>query len=167
MRFGIHQENQTFAHWRYENGVHGLLSSGVEGDSSPMVPTPMVVVGSDGELRIGQADGPMLECRRDGKSEAIDVDSETMHTAGEDDDDGFGSQFHDRAVADPVDGLETGARPQTAGRIGLHTVEILFGGYESVRRPGRVDFPLELDDNPFEALIDAGHLPRDPADPIE
>ncbi len=32
LRFGVHQENQMWAQWRYENGVYGVMSTGEGGD---------------------------------------------------------------------------------------------------------------------------------------
>ncbi|WP_238717315.1 Gfo/Idh/MocA family protein [Natronorubrum halophilum] len=158
-RFGSHQENQMWAQWRYDNGVYGVVSTGT---GSEMVGAAILLRGTDGQIRIAVDDGPMLELRRGGSTEQLDVDGETMHRTGTERD-RFGSRFHDRAIDHVLECLESGTEPKLSGRIGLNTAEILFGGYESVRRRGRVDFPLEIDDNPLEAMVDSGELTPEPA----
>jgi predicted dehydrogenase len=159
VRFGVHQENQMWAQWRYTNGVYGLASTEPE---SEFVGAALLLRGTDGSIRIDVADGPMLELERNGTRQEIDVDGETMHHTGNEDG-RYGSQFHDRAVAEVIESLETGTEPTISGRIGLNTAEILFAGYESVRRRGRVDLPLEIDDNPLESLVDSGALTPKPS----
>jgi hypothetical protein len=68
------------------------------------------------------------------------------------------------ATSGVVESLETGAESPLAGRIGLNTAEIVFAGYESVRRRGRVDLPLDVDDNPFESLVADGELTPEPSE---
>ncbi|MWG33493.1 gfo/Idh/MocA family oxidoreductase [Halomarina oriensis] len=160
VRFGAHQENQMWAQWRYENGVHGVLSTG---EGSSLVGAALALEGTDGTIRIDVHDGPMLELDRGGTREAVDVGGETMH--GTPADEGrYGSVLQDRSVASVVESLESGAESPLAGRIGLNTAEIIFGGYESVRRRGRVELPLDVDDNPFESLVDDGELTPEPSD---
>ena len=160
VRFGAHQENQMWAQWRYDNGVHGVLSTGEGGD---LIDAAFLLRGTEGVVRIGVEDGPMLELDRAGERTAVDVDGETMHRAGSGDD-RFGSVFHDRVVDHVADSLETGTEPVLSGRTGLNTAEVLFGGYESVRKRGRVGLPLEIEGNPLEEMVDSGAL--DPA-PVE
>ena len=154
VRFGAHQENQMWAQWRYDNGVYGMLSTG---NGTPMTGAAFVLQGSDGTIRIDVEDGPMLEHQHDGVTEEIDVGRETMHGTSKDGD-RFGSVFQDRSVRSVVEALETNNESPLAGRVGLNTAEILFGGYESVRRRGRVDLPLDVDDSPLEAMVDSGAL---------
>lgn len=150
-----------WAQWRYDNGVYGVMSTGPGTD---FVDAACLLRGTDGTIRIGVEDGPTLELERGGRTEAIDVDGETLHRA-DPDADRFGSRFIDRAVDEVVDALRHGRRSELDGRTGLNTAEILFGGYESVRRRGRVDVPLDIDDNPLEALIESGALsPASPTD---
>lgn len=154
LRFGAHQENQMFAQWKYDNGVYGICSTGA-GDS--MIDAAFRLQGTEGAIRIDVDSGPMLELERDGGRETVDVGGETMHGVPTDGD-RFGSPFHDRAVESVVDALHSGEESPLSGRTGLNTAEILFGGYESVRRRGRVEFPLEIDDNPLEEMVESGAL---------
>ena len=164
VRFGAHQENQMWAQWEYSNGVRGVLSTG-EGDG--LIDAAFLLRGTDGAIRIAVDDGPTLELEREGERTAVDVDGEGIHRTNAEPDDRYGSLLHDRAVAHLVDALETDAEPELSGRVGLNTAEILFGGYESVRKRGRVDFPLEIEDNPFEEMIESGDLSPEPADSDE
>lgn len=159
-----------WAQWRYDNGVHGVMATG---EGASLTDAAFVLRGTDGTIRIDAEDGPMLELSQDGTREAIDVGEENMHWAPSDSDsdsdqDRFGSPFQDRSIADAVDALRTGEESQLSGHNGLKTAEIIFGGYESVRRRARVDFPLETDDNPLEAMVESGALsPTAPESPDE
>lgn len=154
IRFGTHQENQMWAQWRYDNGVHGTLSTGA---GSSFVGSALLLRGTDGTIRIDVEDGPMLELQQDGSQRAIDVGGETIHGTPADGD-RFGSKLHSRAIEDVVDALRNRTESQLCGRIGLNTAEILFAGYESVRRRKRIDLPLDIDDNPFEQMVESGAL---------
>lgn len=159
VRFGVHQENQIWAHWRYDNGVDGLMTTG---EGASLVDAAIRLAGTEGTIRIDKTDGPMLELERDGVRTDVDVNGETMHgTPG--DDGRLGSQFHDHAIEDVVDALRTGRKSQLSGHTGLQTANILFGGYESVRRRSRIDLPVDVDDNPLEAMVEDGALSPTPA----
>lgn len=149
-----------WAQWRYDNGVYGALSTG---EGTDFCDASFVLRGTDGIVRIDAEDGPMLELERGGERRAVDVDGENLHLTGSEED-RFGSGFQDRSAAEVLDALEEGREPITSGRIGLNTTEILFAGYESVRRNGRVDLPVEIDDNPLDAMIASGALSPAPAD---
>ncbi len=64
----------------------------------------------------------------------------------------------DRAIADAVACLLDGRRCQLEARNALIATEIIFGAYESSRRRGRVDFPLDIDDNPLASMVEDGSL---------
>ncbi|RRJ29694.1 gfo/Idh/MocA family oxidoreductase [Halocatena pleomorpha] len=154
IRFGAHQENQMWAQWQYANGVYGTLSTG---KGASLVEGTLLLRGTDGTIRIDVDDGPMLELEQDGTRTAIDVGGETLHGTPADGD-RFGSRLHTRAIEAVVDALRNDEESQLCGRIGLNTAEIIFAGYESVRRRKRVDLPLEVDDNPIEQMIESGAL---------
>ena len=61
-------------------------------------------------------------------------------------------------VLDLVDALKTGREPELAGRRALRATELIFATYESSRRRGRIDLPLEIEDSPFLAMVVAGEL---------
>lgn len=159
IRFGAHQENQMWAQWRYENGVYGMISTG---DVSDMIDAAILLRGTTGVIRIDADDGPTLELDRGGERTAIDVDGESIHYTGSEPDDRFGSHFHDRVVDHVIESLEAGEESKLSGRLGLNTAEILFAGYESARRRGRVDLPLDIDGNPLEEMVESGALSPEP-----
>ncbi|MWV41979.1 Gfo/Idh/MocA family oxidoreductase [Natrialba sp. INN-245] len=156
--FGTHNENQALVLWEYENGVHGLGTSDSLGENSPTsaIDCHNRLVGTDGTIELGLAgDGnlPTLRIRGDGRE-----GWETVET-----DDGL----HDwelvyRAIADVVRCLETGEEPELGARNALNATELIFATWESARRRGRVDLPLEIDDNPLESMIDDGDVRPEP-----
>lgn len=59
------------------------------------------------------------------------------------------------AISEAISALDEGRRSEIGAAAALRTTEVLFGTYESVRRQGRVDLPLNVDDHPLEALLQA------------
>lgn len=143
-----------WAQWQYANGVYGTLSTGA---GSSLVGSAFLLRGTDGTIRIDVEDGPMLELQQDGTRTTIDVGGETIHGTPADGD-RFGSRLHTRTIEAVVDALQNNEESQLCGQVGLNTAEILFAGYESVRRRKRVDLPLDIDDNPIEQMVDSGAL---------
>jgi len=146
--FGAHNENHAVVQWAYENGVTGLATTGV-GEGS--IACHNRLVGSEGVIEVGahdQDDG-VLRIRRDGDGwESLDTDGEGLHD----------DAYIYRAVADVVEAVDTGDPSELDAANALDATEIIFGVWESARRRGRVEFPLEIDDNPLEAMVDAGEL---------
>lgn len=145
--FGSHNENQQVVLTEYENGVFGLIMTGV--DSSP-VGCVNRLVGTDGVIEVGVADGAPLRCRLAGERDWTEPDTggASIHGPG----------FIDRAVADVVDCFLSGRKCQLDASNALIATEIIFGAYESSRRRGRVDFPLDIEDNPLAAMVESGEL---------
>jgi len=83
-----------------------------------------------------------------------DTNGESIHGPG----------FIDRAIADVVACLEEGRKCQLDASNALIATEIIFGAYESSRRRGRVDFPLETEDNPLAAMVASGELKPAPSE---
>jgi len=152
--FGAHCENQSVVLTEYENGVFGMAMTGA-GGASP-VGTFNRLIGTDGVIEVGAADGSPLRYRAAGSKDWIvpDTNGESIHGAG----------FIERAIADVIDCLQTGRICQLDARHALIATEIIFGAYESSRRRGRVDFPLDIEDNPLAAMVESGELRPAPAD---
>lgn len=158
--FGVNHENQGMAVWQYENGVHGLVSTGSDGETidSGLVDCLHRLEGSDGVIEINRRwakSHPPLQIRRAG---------ETEWTGYEFDDEDDIGDLVSRSVAHIVTALEEGFTPMTDAKHALNATELIFGVYESARRRGRVDFPLDIDDHPLEAMIEAGDLSPKPVD---
>ncbi|MDQ5854021.1 MAG: Gfo/Idh/MocA family oxidoreductase [Chloroflexota bacterium] len=146
--FGAHCENQQVVLTEYDNGVFGLIMTGA-GGSSP-VGCVDKLIGTDGVIEVGVVNGPPLRYRPAGEQAwtAPDTGGESIHGPG----------FIARAIADVVASLVEGRRCQLDARNALIATEIIFGAYESSRRRGRVDFPLDIDDNPLAAMVESGAL---------
>ena len=61
-------------------------------------------------------------------------------------------------IADLLAALESGAEPELSSYKARRATELIFATYESARRRARVDLPLEIDDSPFQALLQAGEI---------
>ncbi|MBV9866091.1 MAG: Gfo/Idh/MocA family oxidoreductase [Abitibacteriaceae bacterium] len=146
--FGAHCENQQVVLTEYENGVFALIMTGV--GENKVVGAVSKLIGTHGEILIGVHGGPALRYRRAGERNWTDVDThgESIHGPG----------FIERAIADVVQCLREGRKCQLDAHNALIATEIIFGAYESSRRRGRVDFPLNIEDNPLAAMVESGAL---------
>jgi len=149
--FGVHNENQGIATWAYESGVHALAATGDE-HGPGLVDCHHRLVGSDGEIEIGVGfpntdDHGTHRVRRAGSGEwePLDADGETVH----------GPDFVERAIRDVVESYREGRDCELRAENALRTTEVIFAAYESARRRGRIDLPLDIEDHPLEALIAA------------
>jgi UDP-N-acetylglucosamine 3-dehydrogenase len=147
--FGADHEGQVWAAWEYANGVMGMAASG---PGSPIIGAMDRIVGTKGVIEVGVASQRQLPLRikRDGQTdwEVVDTKGESIHGPG----------FIERAIADIIDALATGRESQLCARRALIATEIIFACWESSRRRGRVDLPLDVDDNALDAMIKSGQL---------
>lgn len=142
--FGGHCENQNLVLAEYDNGVFAFLATGAGGKRPVGCFTRLM--GTDGVIEVYPAGGPALRYRPAGEKEWI------VPELGPDVD-------HIReAIADAVACLQEGRKCQLDASNALIGTEIIFGAYESSRRRGRVDFPLDIEDNPLEAMVASGDL---------
>jgi len=149
--FGAHNENQAVVQWAYANGVSGLAATGRR---TSLVGAHHRLVGADGVIEVGGGGETALRIRRAGDAEweEIDCDGEDVH----------GPRFIERAIADVVDAVGTDREPELSARNALTATETIFAAWESARRRGRVDLPLEIEDNPLEAMVQSGALAPKP-----
>ncbi|MCO8254958.1 Gfo/Idh/MocA family oxidoreductase [Haladaptatus sp. AB618] len=143
VRYGSHNENQALAMWEYENGVHALLSTG---DGTAAFDSLVRVRGTEGVLDLWPSGEHDLRVHRDGETtpEAVDCENDTRPIFG--------------AIADVVSSLDGGTTPVLDAEDVLTANEIIFGCWESVRRRARVEFPLEIEDNPLQSMVESGAL---------
>ena len=146
--FGAHCENQQVVLTEDQNGVFGLIMTGTGGKG--VVGAVSKLIGTQGMILIGVPGGASLQIRRSGQRdwETIDTHGESIHGPG----------FIERAIADVVDCLQSGRKCQLDASNALIATEIIFGAYESSRRRGRVDFPLDIEDNPLRSMVESGDL---------
>ena len=150
--FGGHCENQQIVMFEYENGVFGFVASGAPGGGKP-IGTVNRILGSSGIIDWGFGHGPKeaIRWRKYGETEwrYPDTNGHSIH----------GPDFIERAIADVIDCLKTGRKCILDASNALIATEIIFGAYESSRRRGRVDFPLDPSiGNPLRDMVDAGDL---------
>lgn len=147
--FGAPSEHQGLYQWEYENGVLAVMLTGP--DVREWGP-PFRITGREGIIEIGwdPASAPMLRTLQfdHGGWTVVDCVGESLH----------GSGFHERAIADVIDCLETGRRSELCAENQMKSMEIVFGCYESSRRRGRVDLPMEIDDSPLLTMINENML---------
>ncbi|WP_276271761.1 Gfo/Idh/MocA family protein [Haloarcula litorea] len=185
-QFGVHNENQAVAHWRYESGVDGLARTGWGSDG---VGARFRLVGADGTVEVGADDGPPLRYRNDETSGWSTVDvGETewgnrkfvtyrgyvrwgveagLRRATEylpvGDPTDYEYPTHiDRAIESVVTAVREDAESELSWRNAIESTEVVFAAWESARRRGRVALPLEIDDNPLEEMVADGRLAVDP-----
>lgn len=140
-RHGIHIENQALGIWEYENGVFGLASMGA-GEAA--IGTRNRVIGTKGEIAVNFWGGDALTVKRDSADpEHLDIE--------------LGESLV-KCVANVVDCIGTDEEPRVAAHRSMIANEIGYGIYESVRRRGRVELPLDSEDNPVDDLIARGEL---------
>ena len=147
--FGAHCENQQVVLTEYSNGVFGLIMGG-SGDAKP-VGCINKLIGTEGVIEVGVANnGPALRYRSFGDKEWIvpDTNGESIHGPG----------FIERAIADVITCLQEGRKCQLDAQNALIATEVIFGAYESSRCRGRVDFPLQVEDNALRSMVESGAL---------
>jgi UDP-N-acetylglucosamine 3-dehydrogenase len=153
--FGMPNENQAIAMWKYVNGVYGHC---ITGPREASLPFHNRLLGTDGVIEVGprQEGMPVLRVKAAGSGEweSVDCGGETCHGPG----------FHERAIAQLVQCLADGTTPELCAANALQSTELLFGCWESARRRGRVDLPLDIEDNPLVAMVESGDLKPAKAD---
>ncbi len=150
--FGSHNENQQVLLTEYANGVFAFVYSGAPGGNKPLGVINRLI-GDQGVIDVGFGHGKdnAVRWKKAGETEwrLPDTNGESIHGPG----------FIERAVADAIDCLKAGRKCQLAAENALVATEIIFGAYESSRRRGRVDFPLDQTiGNPLREMVDAGAL---------
>ena len=165
--FGTRNENHGLSQWKYTNGVYGLAATG---DGMDMIGCYMRLIGEDGVIELGVDDGPALRYRTDdGKwkriktADSIHKPDYSLFRAGLrkvaqkapviSDRVVDRPSFYERAIEEVVDALREGREPEISGRNALAGTELTFASWESARRRGRVDLPLDIEDNPLETLF--------------
>jgi len=141
--FGAPIESQGLALLRFANGVYGLMCTG---ERSPRN-VEFRLIGTKGTIELGRPDGPGLRMMTEKRKGWNVLDPEPkLH----------GADLHAMAVADAIDALQAGREPELPARKALQATEVIFATYESARRGGRIDLPLETDDSALAALLAAG-----------
>ncbi len=153
--FGALVEGQGLAFFKYRNGVAGLMVTGRRGLYEAGTPLRSIgcgnrLIGSTGVIEVGVQDGTDLRLRNEstgGAWQAIEVEG-GMH----------GEDLHAQGVLNLIKALKTGREPELSARRALQATEMIFATYESSRRRGRVELPLDIEDSPFLTLLNTGEI---------
>ena len=142
--FGIPIDSAGISWIRWKNGVEGMLATGAAGTDGPA----NRLIGTDGIIDVGVDEDTPLRFMRNGGSawERPPLDA----TCGED--------ATVSTILDLVDALKTDRTPELDSSRALKATELIFATYESSRRRGRVTLPLEVDDNAFLSMREAGEI---------
>ena len=152
VRYGVHNENQGLAIWSYGNGVHGLASTGY-GSGADAIGAHHRILGSEGVVEVAPDDADDVDVRY--KTDAGEG-WETIETERE-----FAIK---RAIAHAIDCLESGEDPVISADHALRATEIIFAAWESARRRGRIELPLEEGGNALTEMVEAGELSPAPSE---
>ena len=139
--FGMAHESQGISHVRFQNGVEGLLltSAAIEMGAA------FRLLGSDGIIEFGPGRDGGLRILNGQSSGWRDVNPEgTMHDL----------DAVQKGIVDLVEALRDGSEPELAGRRAFRAAELTFATYESSRKRGRVDLPLEIENSPLMDMLD-------------
>jgi UDP-N-acetylglucosamine 3-dehydrogenase len=138
--YGVYVEGQGISYYRFQNGVHGLL---VTGERSSLGAANRLV-GTEGVIEVGASPEVPLRVWGQGHAGWQEIPlEEGLH----------GADYVARAVLDLVEALKQGREPELAARKALQTTELIFATYESSRRRGRVELPLDVEDSPLASML--------------
>jgi UDP-N-acetylglucosamine 3-dehydrogenase len=132
--FGVTLEGQGMSLIGYENDVQGLIltGEGITNTVTRLFGTEGMIEAGDGvdSLRIwASGDAGWRNVPLTGDNQLGDVVA--------------------RGVFDLLDALKGGREPELSGRRALRAAETMFATYESSKRGGRIDLPLEALPSPF------------------
>jgi UDP-N-acetylglucosamine 3-dehydrogenase len=154
--FGAINEGQGLAFFEYANGVAGLMVTSTRdryagGAGFRSIGCGNRLIGSKGTIEVVVKNGPALRLRNEqtgGVWQDIEVDRTGLH----------GAHLHVAAILDLIDAVKHGREPELSGRRTLQTTELIFATYESSRRRGRVDLPLDIEDAPFVSMLNMADI---------
>jgi len=138
--FGVPVEGQAISHFAYANGVQGLLLTGL-GTGRRLGNR---LIGGEGAIEVTLGTSSI---RVWGKGDSAWRDISVAPDEGE----SLG-EVVGRGVLDLIDALKAGREPELSARRALRATELIFATYESSRRGGRIDLPLEALEAPFPGL---------------
>jgi predicted dehydrogenase len=128
--------------FQFRNGVQGLLITHAE----LAWPFGTRLIGSEGTIEAGPGGEAPLRLWGKGQSEWHEVELPNREHSDLDD-------LVPLGVLDLIDALKSGREPELSARRALQATELIFATYESSRRRGRVDLPLDIDDSPLLAML--------------
>ena len=142
--FDVRLETSGLSWFRFANGVEGLMATGAAAYAGPH----NRLIGSDGviEVHAGRREDPLRLWR-----------GTTWQTPAFTD----GVPVGEHTIAscrDLLDSLDTGAEPELSSRKALQATQLIFATYESSRRRGRVQLPLNTLDSALLSMLADGTI---------
>lgn len=144
--FQMANESQGLAYIRFANDVYGLAVTGHNAGIGTRL------IGTEGQIQAPYSRQEPLRVWGKGNSswQVIAVDSFV--------DGASFAQDVQMAILDVIDCIKTGRKSTLDGHNALRATELIFATYESSRRRGRVELPLDIQDNPFLAMAESGEI---------
>jgi predicted dehydrogenase len=155
--FGVQMESQGLSYVGFQNGVRGLLITGDTAPGQQGGPTGQRATLGAAQRVIGTA-GVLEVAAPDSKLRLLNGEAPGWQEVPLDDAPGATEGSIGAGIADLLGALESGAEPELSSYKARRATELIFATYESARRRARVDLPLEIDDSPFLALLQAGEV---------
>lgn len=149
--FGEHNENQAVVVWEYDNGVQGLAATG-KPTGGDVVGCHHRLRGDEGSIEIGvgfpeRLDGPQLLIRDQTGEEVLYFDNIGLELS-----------ITNKSIKAAVEALESNTEPIHSVDNTLQSTSLIFGAWESARRRERIEFPLDIQDNPLREMVENGDL---------
>jgi predicted dehydrogenase len=138
--FGVPLEGQGLSHFKFRNGVRALLTTGYDAEPNAI----NRLTGTDGVIEVRLGGTSPLRVWGKGQSEWQDVEVNPNE-----------NELYEvvpRGILDLIDALKTGREPELSAHRAYRATELIFATYESSRRRGRVDLPLDIEDSPLQAM---------------
>jgi len=138
--FGVAIERHGVSLTKFKNGVTLLMSTGYQ--AGPRFGLRMI--GTDGIIDVGVNDKLHLRVKGKGDADWVNMpETENLH----------GEECVKRGIADVVDALLTGRRPELSAYNAMRATELIFATYESSRSHRRIDLPLQSTDSALLSLL--------------
>lgn len=145
--FGMPLDDQGTSLIGFSNGVVGYLETG---DATSLGASNRLI-GESGVIEVGAGN---IGCRYWNESSTGWVVPELASGL-------HGPDAFINALGDVMDAMDEGREPELAARKALQTTEVIFATYESCRRRGRVDLPLDVDDSALVSMLAEGTIGPD------
>jgi len=142
--FGAYAEEQGLCYFKFKNGVRATLLTGFEAN----IGAAIRLSGSTGMIEIGWDSAVRIRAAGDCEWRKIET-TESIH----------GDIAIPRAAADLIRALDDPAhKPLLTVDNALRATEVILSTFESSRRRGRVDLPLDRDDSALLDMLEKGEI---------
>ncbi len=142
--FGAPMEGSGISHFGFQNGVDATLLAIGDKKGHP----DHRLIGTQGMIEVGVNSELDLRMMNETQAGWQNFEEKGIH----------GGNHIDMSIADGVEALQNGRTPLLSGDNALQATEVIFATYESARRGGRIELPLDIEDSPLQAMLDAAGI---------